>query len=102
MSYLIDFESLQWSSPSPGIRHKVVRAGDRVLRLVEYSQDMVPHKCERAHYGRILSGRLRVEFASGTWVFGEGDGVAIPSGPEHAHCAIVLTPTVTALFFEEP
>src|SRR5690606_41406737 len=64
------------------------------LRLVEYSAAMPPHWCRRGHLGTILSGRFEIEFASGTEVFVEGDGVDIPSGESHRHRARALTETV--------
>jgi quercetin dioxygenase-like cupin family protein len=71
------------------------------LRLVEYSAAMPPHWCTRGHVGTILSGRFEIEFAGGTEVFVEGDGVDIPPGESHRHRARALTETVLALFVEE-
>lgn len=59
--YLVDFEQLEWTSPLPGVRHKVRRVGGNILRLVEYSPTMVAHWCEGGHLGSILAGRLEVD-----------------------------------------
>ena len=99
--YRIDFDALEWESPAPGVRHKVVLEGELKLRLVEYTRELAPHWCAAGHAGRILEGRLRVEFADGTRVFEAGDGVLIPSGDEHRHRATVLSGPVRAIFVEK-
>ncbi|MBN2184919.1 MAG: hypothetical protein JW746_06285 [Candidatus Krumholzibacteriota bacterium] len=100
MKYKIDFDSIRWSSPIAGVRHKVFPFQDKKLRLVEYSSDMEPHWCDRGHAGYILEGRFQIEFAEGTEVFGPGDGVVIPDGPDHRHKATVLSEIVMAVFIE--
>ncbi len=84
-----------------GVRHKVFRFEDKMLRLVEYSSEMEPHWCDRGHTGYILEGRFQIEFPGSTEVFGPGDGVVIPDGPGHRHRATVLSGTVTAVFIED-
>jgi len=101
MNYLVHLDALPWESPAPGIRHKLYRCDSRVLRLVEYSRQMVPHWCSKGHIGHIVDGSLEIEFGTGTYRFEVGDGVFIPPGPEHAHRAVVLTSSATALFVED-
>ncbi len=101
MHYRVDFESAPWDSPMPGVRHKVVEHGGRRLRLVEYTDEMEPHWCEKGHVGFILQGQFEIGFGDGTSVFGPGDGVFIPSGKEHRHMARVLSGPVRALFVED-
>ena len=98
---LVDFGQLEWTSPLPGVRHKVQRVGGNILRLVEYSPTMEPHWCEGGHLGSILAGRLEVEFAGEALEFAAWDGVAIPSGVENRHRARAPTEVVRALFIEE-
>jgi hypothetical protein len=74
------FSEQEWTSPLPGVRHKVQSVGTKILRLVEYSSAMEPHWCERAHAGYILEGRFEIEFADETLVLEAGDGVHITSG----------------------
>ena len=100
-NYRVDFDALPWESPAPGIRHKLFRVDARVLRLVEYAREMVPHWCSKGHAGHIVSGSLEIEFATGPVRFETGDAVFIPAGPEHAHRAVVLSQVVTALFVED-
>ena len=97
----VDFERLDWSSPLPGVRHKIMSSQGQKLRLVEYSAEMEPHWCSVGHFGQILSGEFEITFDDGVEVFRAGDGVAIPDGEEHRHMARCLTPTVTALFVEK-
>ncbi len=97
----VDFDTLAWESPMPGVRHKVQVVGDRKLRLVEYSSRMAPHWCAVGHFGRILSGRFEITFDDGTEIFEPGDGVMIPDGEAHRHMARALTDTVEALFVEQ-
>lgn len=102
MAYRVPFDELAWQPCGAGVREKVHRCADQVLRLVEYGADMPPHWCERGHIGTILVGRFEIEFASGTHVFEAGDGVDIPAGHAHRHRARALTERVTALFVETP
>lgn len=85
----------------PGVRHKLHRVGERVLRLVEYSQGMPPHWCDKGHIGHIVDGQLTIEFATGVEHFSTGDALFIPAGAEHAHRALPTTAVVTALFVED-
>lgn len=101
MRYRIDFESAPWDSTIPGLRHKVVEHGGRRLRLVEYTEEMEAHWCEKGHVGFVLQGRFEIGFADETLVFGPGDGVFIPSGKEHRHMGRVLSGPVRVLFVED-
>jgi hypothetical protein len=101
MKYRCDFETVQWTFPMDGVRHKVFPFEGRRLRLVEYSSDFEPHWCERGHAGQILEGRFQIEFDDGTEIFNAGDGISIPDGPEHRHRATVLSGIVRALFVED-
>ena len=97
----VDFEQLEWDSPMPGVRHKVMVRGGQKLRLVEYSRRMEPHWCSVGHFGQILSGDFEITFDNGVEIYSAGDGVAIPDGNAHRHKAKCLTETVTALFVEK-
>jgi len=101
MNYLVKFDGLPWESPMAGVREKRHQVGDRVLRLVEYGRELVPHWCSKGHVGHIVAGTLEIEFASGPIAFEAGDALFIPSGTEHAHRAVPKTPVVTALFVED-
>lgn len=101
MDYRIEFEKLAWAPVMEGVRQKVVAAGGRRVRLVEYTPAMPPHGCARGHYGYILQGRFAIEFPDKSCIFEAGDGVFIPDGDEHRHKARALSDVVTAIFVEE-
>ena len=98
--YRIDFEALDWESPMDGMRFKACRHENTQLRLVEYTPAMAPHWCEKGHVGRVLEGQFEIEFPDGSLLFKAGDGVFIPSGPEHRHMGKALTPVVRVVFVE--
>jgi ethanolamine utilization protein EutQ (cupin superfamily) len=100
-SYKIDFTSIPWESPMPGLRGKAHRRDGRQLRLAEYTRHMAPHWCERGHIGYILDGQFEIRFEHQTLVFKPGDGVFIPPGPAHKHMARALSDTVRVVFVEE-
>ncbi len=101
MNYQIDFSSIPWESPVKGVRHRVVRQGDKQLRLVEYTRDMEPHWCEKGHIGYVLEGQLEITFENEKLIYNPGDGVFIPSGAEHKHSGRVLSEVVRVVFVEE-
>jgi quercetin dioxygenase-like cupin family protein len=86
----VDFEALAWESLTPGARHKLVRDGDLVLRLVEFDCGFSePDWCRHGHVGYVLSGQLDVEFEGALTHFSAGDGIVIPAGEGHRHKARV-------------
>ncbi|MCK5146294.1 cupin domain-containing protein [bacterium] len=100
MDYRIDFERLEWEIPFEGVRHKFLDQNGTRLRLVEYSENMPPHWCERGHVGILLEGRMEIEYVSETVLYKKGDGVHIPSGEEHRHRAVILSEIALCLFVE--
>ena len=101
MNYKIDFACIPWETPMKCVRHKVMKQGDRQLRLVEYAKDLEPHWCEKGHIGYVLDGQLEITFEDERVVYNPGDGVLIPSGSEHKHMGKVLSDFVRVVFVEE-
>jgi ethanolamine utilization protein EutQ (cupin superfamily) len=99
--YKVDFDTMPWQQPIPGVRHRFVSHGGKKLRLVEYTKEMEPHWCSRGHLGMILDGRFEIRYDNATEIYEPGDGVFIPNGEEHRHMAVTLTETVRAVFVEE-
>lgn len=99
--YLIEFASIPWESPMPGMRHKTISRHGKRLRLVEYSQAMPPHWCEKGHVGYILEGSLEIEFTDGARGFAAGEGLFIPGGAQHRHMARALSQVVRAVLVED-
>jgi ethanolamine utilization protein EutQ (cupin superfamily) len=100
-SYQVVFGEIPWESSMKGLRFKAVRQGKKQLRLVEYTKEMEQHWCEKGHIGQVLEGRFEIRFEKETLIYDAGDGVFIPSGPEHKHSARTITEVVRAVFVEE-
>ena len=99
--HLVSFGAIAWQSAMAGMRFKEHVRGGRRLRLVEYTPEMAPHWCERGHLGYVLDGRLEISFSDEVVVLETGDGVDIPSGPEHRHMGRALTEVVRVIFVED-
>jgi uncharacterized protein YjlB len=92
VDHRIGFESLAWEDLAAGARQKVFRSGDTVLRLLEFTSGFAePDWCLRGHAGLVLEGELNVDFDGSVVHFAAGDGLLIPSGPDHRHKAIVIS-----------
>jgi quercetin dioxygenase-like cupin family protein len=100
IQYKAGFEELVWVSPIAGVRHKYMDQDKLRLRLVEYSQDMPPHWCEKGHYGYLIEGQMEIEFENSSIIYKPGDGIFIPDGPEHKHCGRVLSEKALVFFME--
>lgn len=102
MDYRVDFETLPWESPMPGVRQKVAVQGNRRLRLVEFAAGFVePGWCAKGHIGYALEGKMELAFEDSTVVLGPGDGVIIPAGQGHKHKATVLSDVFRAMLVED-
>ncbi|MFH0727299.1 MAG: hypothetical protein V2B19_13290 [Pseudomonadota bacterium] len=99
--YRIQFEQIQWESPIAGVRHKYVDYNGQRIRLVEYSNELPPHWCEKGHCGYLLSGKMAIEYEDTEIVYNEGDGILIPDGPEYKHKGRVLTEKALVFFIEK-
>ena len=100
VQYKAEFDTIAWESPLAGVRHKVLDQNGVRLRLVEYSTAMPPHWCEKGHYGYLIEGQFEIEYSTEKVVYGPGDGIFIPEGPEHSHRARALTEKVLVFFTE--
>ena len=101
-SHRIDFRSMEWESPTDGVRFKAYGQGGKKLRLVEFFKEFVePDFCTRGHIGYILEGQMEIDFDGEKETFGPGDGVFIIAGQEHKHKGRVLTDKVKAILVEE-
>ena len=99
--YRVDFKSLSWETPIAGLRCKARKHDARQLRIVEYTQEMEPHWCEKGHVGYILEGRFEIRFKGETTVYEAGDGVFIPPGADHQHMGKALSDVVRVVFVED-
>lgn len=101
VQYKADFGKLEWGSPVAGVRHKYLDQNNLRLRLVEYTNEMPPHWCEKGHYGYLIDGWMEIEYEKEKIVYNPGDGIFIPDGPEHKHRARVLSGKAVAFFVEK-
>jgi quercetin dioxygenase-like cupin family protein len=98
----ISFETIPWQSSAPGARDKVIVAGTRQIRIVEFTDEFVePDWCRRGHIGYVLEGCLEIEFADRTYVYQAGEAFIIESGDQDRHKARSLGPCVRLLLVEE-
>jgi quercetin dioxygenase-like cupin family protein len=99
--YRIDFESMPWQQPVPGVRFKAYDQDGRRLRLAEFTQGFVePDWCTKGHLGCVLEGVMEVDFHGRVVTFHAGDGVFIPPGSEYGHKAKVLSDRVRVVLVE--
>ena len=98
----VDFESLPWESPAPGVRFKKCERQGRRLRLAEFTKEFVePDWCVKGHIGYVLEGVIAVDFHGKEVVFVAGDGLFILPGTEHGHKARAITDSVTLILVDE-
>ena len=100
IQYKADFDQLDWQSPIEGVRHKVIDQNPVRMRLVEYSQAMPPHWCQKGHYGYLIEGQMEMEYPDATIVYNPGDGIFIRKGEPEKHKARVLGSLVTLILVE--
>ncbi len=102
MNCKVDFDSLPWQAPAPGVRFKAFQSAHRQLRLVEFSSEFAEREwCEKQHIGLVLRGELELEFRGSRVRYAEGSGIFICGGDNHAHKARSLTPSVLLFLVEE-
>jgi hypothetical protein len=100
--YKVDFESIPWESPAPGLRFKAYKRDGRSLRLAEFTREFVePDWCIKGHAGYVLAGEIEVDFRGKKVVLRAGDGLFIPPGSKHGHKARAITDSVTLVLVDE-
>jgi quercetin dioxygenase-like cupin family protein len=98
----IPFASMQWEQVRPDVRQKVHCEGGRQVRLVSFdTSDGPQHWCDVGHIGYVLEGALSINFDGKVEEFRAGDGIFIPSGEEHRHRAVSITPGTLLLMIED-
>jgi hypothetical protein len=104
MDVRIDFDSLPWQLPLPGLRFKAFVRGAQQVRLVEFSPGFVePDWCRRPHSGRVLEGSLVLRFPDGSEQrLAAGDDLFIDDSPEQAHIAVLGPDESARLLLFEP
>jgi len=84
--HLVDFESIPWEQPAPGVRFKASVHHRKRIRIVEFTDQFVePDWCLKGHIGYVLVGEMEVEFEGTVTRYKAGDGLFIPEGENHKH-----------------
>ncbi len=79
--YLIDFQSMNWENPAPGVRYKAFIRDNQKIRLVEFSERFAERDwCTKAHAGYVIEGSISIDFNGKMVNFKSGDGLFIPEG----------------------
>ena len=98
----MDFNSMPWVGPAPGVRFKAAERDGRKLRLVEFTHEFVEEDwCARGHTGFVLEGEIEIDFDGTTVKAYAGQGIMIPPGPRSRHKARVLSGTARLVLVED-
>jgi quercetin dioxygenase-like cupin family protein len=100
MRYKSEFDKIPWQVPMAGVRHKYFDQNGIRLRLVEYSNDMPAHWCEKGHLGYLIEGTMEIEFENYKETYLAGDGIFLPDGSEHKHKGKVTSDKAIVFFVE--
>jgi hypothetical protein len=99
--YKVEFDSLPWETPMPGVRIRVFSDGQRQIRLAEFSMEFVePHWCEKRRID-FCTGELEVDFHGQRIRYAESSGIFIPKWASHGHKARSITSSVLLFLAEE-
>jgi len=100
--YRIDWDTLPWTQPMPGLRFKAFEQKGRRIRLAEFSREFKePDWCRKGHIGYVLEGEGALQFSDQTVRLKSGDGLFIPQGEEHRHMLRVLSPQIRIVLVED-
>ncbi len=105
MDVVIDWESLPWKEPSPGVRVKTCVRGDQVVSLLELSEGSNQDWCTKGHLIYVLAGEATARLRDGgrTMRLRTGDTGILLSGEAEAH---TIEPAagerIQILLFEQP
>ena len=55
------------------MRCKIYRNVNQQLRLIEYTKEMLPHRCEKGHIGYLLEGQFEIEYENEKSIYKPGD-----------------------------
>lgn len=98
----VDFSTLPWEEPAPGMRHRILVRGTRKLRLLELTPEFVEAGwCGKTHVGYVLEGELELAFPTHAVRLSAGDGVFVLAGEPERHKATALSPRVRLILVEE-
>jgi mannose-6-phosphate isomerase-like protein (cupin superfamily) len=80
----LDFRSLPWERPAPGIRSKAFVTARKKLRLAEFTEELCEKDwCLKEHLGYVIEGRMTIDFDREAVEFKTGNGFYISEGERH-------------------
>ena len=98
----IDFATLEWQSPLLGARFKRFEQDGRVVRLVEFTDQLVePDWCRKGHVGYVVEGRVTIDFSGTPVTYQAGDALYIRADETDKHMASVAKGENVVLFMVE-
>jgi hypothetical protein len=98
----LHFADLPWDEIAPGAREKAFQRNAKTVRLLQLSPGFEETQwCRRQHFGFVLAGSLKIQFADHHVTYQQGDGIAIGGGDSSKHRAIVGDEPVT-MFLIDP
>ncbi len=98
----IDFKSMSWERPAPGIKFKARLAEGRKIRLVEFTDQLVEKDwCLKEHFGYVLEGRMTIDFQGKPVEYRAGDGLVISEAERHK-AQVAKGERVLIIMFEKP
>jgi quercetin dioxygenase-like cupin family protein len=102
VSYLVEFDKMEWQEPAPGVRCKSFVHGMQQMRMVEFSEGFVePDWCKKGHAGYVITGEFSNNYNGKLERYTKGDIFFIPEGEQAKHKAILgKGEKVTLLLFE--
>jgi len=102
MSYIVEFEKIEWTEPAKGVRYKSFVKGNQQIRLLEFSEGFIePDWCKKGHACYVLDGEFSNDYNGRLERYKAGDVVFIPKGEQAKHKAILgKGEKVTLLLFE--
>jgi len=84
----LEFDSIPWESPQPGLYQKLIEKDGRALRLAKFTHYFIEEGwCEKPHEGVIIKGELIVQFEDTSVTYREGEDLNIP--PERHKVTVV-------------
>ena len=101
-NHLADFDNLPWINAGKGIKYKLYKDGNHIIRLMELTDDYCDNDwCTHGHMAYILDGSFIVKFQDHVEKFKKGDTICIPLGECNKHIASVEKgSTLTMISFE--